>query len=115
MAITINPAAVEHTKRLIDEGLVTVDSDWDEAQPSNSEENTYLEEHGWNVFGRWNLAIDTNENRFSKSHYMFLLGDFETIHRSSLVAARDHADEVGYENVKEAAEELLAHLDSADS
>ena len=40
---SVNPAAVDHARELIDARQYVLDSDWGEAQPNAEDENRYLE------------------------------------------------------------------------
>ena len=107
MPVQINPKGVDHARELVDAHQYVKDSDWSDAQPSTSDENAYLDAHGWDGYARWFLAEDTDENEQTKGRYKFPYGDFRRAHRSGLVAAKQRAGEWDYADVERAAERLL--------
>ena len=46
----LNPAAVEHARRLIDARQYVLESDWGEAQPRAEDENRFLASHAWDDY-----------------------------------------------------------------
>lgn len=54
---SVNPAGVEHARRLIDARQYVVRSQWRDAQPDAATENAYLDGHGWDEYGLWHLAL----------------------------------------------------------
>ena len=111
MAVKVNDNAVTHAENLIKGRQYERDSDWSEAQPSAEDENTFLDENGWEDFSSWYLAYDTDENEETKGRYKFPFGDFSKLHRSALVAAKQRAGSEDYGAVEKAADELLQRLD----
>lgn len=106
MAVQVNDEAIEHLSSLIDEGRVA-DGAWVEARPSNDEEIAYIEEHGWDAFARWHLALDTAANRFSMRRYEYLVGDFEKVYVEALEAAYERAGRLGFTDIEKSAQKLL--------
>ena len=86
------------------------DSDWSEAQLSAEEENNSIGENGWEAFAKWPLAYDTEASAETKSRYKFPFGDFRKLHRSALIAAKQHAGSEDYNEVQSAADRLLEKL-----
>lgn len=107
MPVTVHDAGVDHARELVDADHYVKDSDWSEAQPSPDDENAYVEAHGYEAFGRWHLAVDTDENEGTKARYKFPYGDFRRVHRSGLIAAKQRAAEWDYGDVEAAADALL--------
>ena len=54
---------------------------WSEHQPSAQEENEYIEEYGFEQYGKWYLGVDTYENEDTKGRYKFPYSDFAKVHR----------------------------------
>ncbi len=106
-----NNAAFEHAKSLIKEGKVVRDSDWSEAQPSVDDENAYLKEHSWQDYSRWYLEEDTDENENTKGRYGFPYGDFDSVHRSGLIAAKQRAGQYDHDELEKAIDHLLVLID----
>jgi len=107
MAIRLNQEAVEHAQNLIKGRQYERNSDWSEAQPSAEEENKFIDENGWGAFAKWHLAYDTEASEETKSRYKFPFGDFRTLHRSALIAAKQRAGSEDYNDVQSAVDKLL--------
>lgn len=106
-----NKAAFEQAKSLITEAKVVRDSDWSEAQPSADDENSYLENHSWQDYGRWFLEEDTDENQNTKGRYGFPYGDFDSVHRSALIAAKQRAGQYHHDELEKAIDHLIILID----
>jgi hypothetical protein len=107
-----NADGIEKARSMIDAHQYVLDSDWSNAQPSASEENEKVDRDGYEAFGAWHLAIDTDASEHTKDRYGFVFGDFERVHRSGLIAAKQRAAEWDHTEIEQAADELLSHLDS---
>ena len=108
----INPAAVEHARRLIESRQYVLDSDWGEVQPRADAQNAYLERHSWEEYAAWHLGLTDDTNDETKAHYAFVLGDFRRIHRTALIASVYRASEWRHKAVELAAHDLLQELDA---
>ena len=108
---SLNEAAVEHARRLIDARQYVLDSDWGEAQPGTNEQNAFLESHSWAEYARWHLGLTEGANDETKARYAFVYGDFRRIHRMGLIACLYRAAEWRHKDVELAAHELLQQLD----
>lgn len=111
MTIHLNDAAIKHAKQLIAHGTVVTDSDWSDAQPTADEENQYIDRNGWNTYSDWFLGLDEDENESTKAHFAFPFGDFEKVHRSGVIAAKQRASQYGHAEVEAAADDLLKMID----
>ncbi|QPC84690.1 hypothetical protein G4Y79_10025 [Phototrophicus methaneseepsis] len=107
----LNQAAFKQAKSLIDDGKVVKDSDWSEKQPSSDDENKFLDDKDWDTYGKWFLALDTDENDDTKGHFNFPYGDFKKVHRSAVIAAKQRAGQYDYKDIEDAADELLEKID----
>ncbi|TDV35927.1 hypothetical protein [Actinophytocola oryzae] len=110
---SVNPAGVEHARRLIDARQYVVRSQWRDAQPVAEAENAYLDAHSWDEYGRWHLALTDGAGEESKARYAFVFGDFRRLHRMGLIACHYRAAEWGHKDVELAAHDLLQYLDDA--
>jgi hypothetical protein len=110
MPVQKHQAGIDHAQSLIDKSQYVKDSDWSDAQPSTDDENAYIDEHGWEAFGAWHLAVDTAENEETKARYKFPYGDFRRVHRSALVAAKQRAGSEHYGSIEDAAGDLLGQV-----
>jgi hypothetical protein len=113
MAVKLNERGYAHARKLVTEHKATVDDRdaWSEHQPSADAENDYIEEHGWNAFGRWHLGLDDDKGEETKALYRFPYGDFETVHRCGVLAAESRAGQYGHTDVELAAAHLHGALD----
>jgi hypothetical protein len=108
---TLNKAAVEHCRKLIDSRQYVLNSDWGQVQPSAEAGNKYLESHSWEEYALWHLGLTEGANDETKARYAFVCGDFRRIHRTGLIACVYRASEWRHKAVELAAHDLLQHLD----
>ena len=115
MAVKLNQRGFDHARELVESGRFVADErdDWSDDQPSAAQENAFIEEHGWDEFGRWHLAIDSDATPETKGHYKFPYGDFAKVHRCALLAAESRAGQRKYADVQNAATQLHGMLDGA--
>ncbi len=111
MPVKLNCEALEHARKLIDDGSYIINTAWKTAQPNEKEENAYLDKHSEADYAKWFLAVDTDEKEGSKARHKFPYGDFRKVHQSGLVAVRQRAAQNDYEDIYEAAGELLDIFD----
>ena len=109
---SVNPAAVEHARNMIDARQYVLDSDWGEAQPKAEDENRYLESHSWDDYAGWHLGLTEGANDETKARYAFVYGDLRRVHRSGLIACVYRASEWRHKEIELAAHDLLQHLDA---
>ncbi|NDJ86365.1 MAG: hypothetical protein GYB66_10795 [Chloroflexi bacterium] len=106
----LNSAALEHAKALIESGHVVHDSHWTHVQPSQDDEDEFLEHHGWEAYGQWFLGRKDAAPADTKEHYAFPYGDFKSVHRSALVVAKQEASQHGPDEIAETIGRVLAHI-----
>jgi hypothetical protein len=109
---SVNRRAVSHARRLIEAGRYVVDSDWGEVQPKADDENGFLDSHSWREYAEWHLGLTEGANDETKARYAFVVGDFERIHRSGIIASHYRAAEWRHKEIELAAHRLLQYLDS---
>ncbi|HSV40762.1 MAG TPA: hypothetical protein VLI04_18520 [Nocardioidaceae bacterium] len=109
----VNPAAVEHARKLIAAHQYVLDSDWGEVQPRASDENKYLEQHTWEAYSAWHLGLTDGGSDETKARFAFVYGDFRRVHRTALIACVYRAAEWRHKEVELAAHDLLQQLDEA--
>jgi hypothetical protein len=107
----VNREAVEKAKQLIDEGKFRVSTPWRDAQPSTTAQDRYINANGWQAFGQWYLALDPNAHETSKERYLFLFGDFNAVHRTGVIAAKQRAAQNQDVELEAAADEILDLFD----
>jgi hypothetical protein len=109
---SLNEAAVEHARRLIDARQYVLNSDWGAVQPNADAQNAFLERHSWEEYAAWHLGLTEGANDETKARYAFVYGDLRRIHRSGLIACVYRASEWRHKAVELAAHDLLQHLDA---
>jgi hypothetical protein len=117
MPVRLNTPGYNHAKKLIAAGKVVVDDRdaWSEHQRSASEENAFIEAHGYAAYGRWHLAIDDDHSPETKGRYKFPYGDFVDVHRCALLAAESRAGQRKYTDVELAAAHLHGMVETLRS
>ena len=109
---SVNPAAVDRAKRLIDSRQYVLRSKWGDVQPGAEEENAYLKSHSWAEYGEWHLGLTEGAGDDTKGRYAFVFGDFRRLHRSGLIACHYRAAEWRHKEIELAAHDLLQVLDA---
>jgi hypothetical protein len=109
---TLNPAAVEHARALIESRQYVLDSDWGEVQPRADAQNDYLARHTWEEYAAWHLGLTEDANDETKARYAFVYGDLRRLHRTGLIACVYRASEWRHKKVELAAHDLLQELDA---
>jgi hypothetical protein len=111
----VNDDAVKHARKLIDDGEVDVDTEWSDAAPSADDGNAEIEEHGYEGYSAWHLAIDTDASEETKGRYRFPYGDFRKVNRAALIHGKQRAAQNDHDDVEKAFDDLLQRLDAARS
>ena len=112
MSISLNSAAVSFAKNLIKDGKIKNDQGhWGKHNPNPTEENTFLKKHEMDEYANWHLGLDQSKGEETKGRYKFPYGDFKTVHRDGLIAAKERAAQSGYNDIEKAADELLTLLE----
>ena len=107
----VNPDAVAHGRRLIENRQYVLDSDWGEVQPNAEAQNAYLDKHSWDEYAAWHLGLTEGATDQTKGRYAFVMGDLRRIHRTALIACVYRASEWRHKDVELAAHDLLQLLD----
>ena len=108
---TVNRAAFEHARELIERRRYILRSDWGERQPSAVDQNRFLASHSWDEYAAWHLGLTDGPADETKARYAFVFGDFRRIHRTGIIAVHFRAAEWRHKAVELAAHELLQLLD----
>jgi hypothetical protein len=110
--IKLNEDAFAFAARLIQEGHVIEDGKgaWSKHRPSVNEENEFIRLHGFGEYAKWHLGIDERYPANTKRKYKFPYGDFISVHRCGLLAAKARARQYGYTEIETAAAELEREL-----
>src|SRR6185312_14191313 len=112
---SVNPAGVEHARKLIDSRQYVLRSEWGQVQPGASEENAFREKHSWEEYAGWFLGLTDGAQDETKGRYAFVYGDFRRLHRMGLIACVYRAAEWRHKEIELAAHDLLQRLDQATS
>ncbi|MGY2084808.1 hypothetical protein [Blastococcus sp. SYSU DS0539] len=108
----VNDDAVAQARRLIDAGTYDDRTEWSDAAPSADDGNTEIDEHGWDGYAAWHLAVDPDANEETKKRYSFPYGDFEKVNRAALIHGKQRAAQNGHEQIEQAFDDLLQRLDA---
>lgn len=107
----VNPAAIEWIEQLIDSRRYVISSEWSDVQPDAETKNAYLERHTWEEYGCWHLGLTEGASEGTKSRYAFVVGDFQRVHRSGLMASRFRATQWDHKDIELASHTLIQRLD----
>lgn len=108
---TVNNDSIQHARALIDAHRYVLRSNWGERQPDAKRRNAFLRGHTWEEYATWHLGLTDGATDETKARYAFVLGDFQRIHRSALIASVYRAAEWRHKDVELAAHDLLQYLD----
>ncbi|MGI4738083.1 MAG: hypothetical protein ACRYG7_23180 [Janthinobacterium lividum] len=112
MSVTLNHAAVTFAKKLIKDGKLKNDEGhWGQHHPGTTQENAFLKQHEIEEYAQWHLGEDKSQDADNKGRYKFPYGDFKTVHRDGLIAAKERAAQQGYADIEKAADDLLQALE----
>ena len=70
-----------------------------------------IDKEGYDGYGLWHLAIDTEASEDTKSRYGFPYGDFSKVNRAALIHAKQRAAQNDHHDVEAAAGKLLDQVD----
>lgn len=114
MRVTLNKKAFEFAKEMIHHGKFTDKhgrGDLKKAQPDAVQETEFLKNHTWEEYGRWYLGAHYDRPENKQERYQFPIGDFEVIHRSDLLFIQKHAHDHNFDDIANAAKELVDLMD----
>jgi hypothetical protein len=63
----VNKDGVAKARELIDSGKYDDTTEWSDAAPSADDENAEIDEHGYDGYGAWHLAIDPDASEETKA------------------------------------------------
>lgn len=107
-SIELNENAFTFATHLIKQGQFVADGKgaWTNHRPSAAEENDFIRLHGFAEYAKWHLGVDRRFPENSKRRYRFPYGDFKTVHRCGLLAAKARGRQYGYAEIEKAAAQL---------
>jgi hypothetical protein len=107
----VNQGGVALAEKLIDDGAYDADTEWSDAAPTTDEANQKVESDGYDGYGAWHLALDTEASEETKDRYGFPYGDFDKVNRAALIHAKQRASQNNHDSLVDAADRLLNMLD----
>ena len=112
MAVSLNLKGYAHATQLVGEKRIILDErgEWDVHQPTAEEQDRFIDEHGYDEYGRWFLGIDDEHGEETKSHYKFPYGDFDKLHKCAVLSAEVRAAQYNYDDIEAAAAHLHGML-----
>jgi hypothetical protein len=110
---SVNEQGFAKARKLIDTHQYVLRSEWGRVQPRAEDQNAYLENHSWDEYAAWHLALTDGAADETKARYAFVFGDFRRLHRMGLIACHYRAAEWGHKEIELAAHELLQYLDAS--
>jgi hypothetical protein len=111
MTVVLNNEAYQQAEGLIEQGQYRINSMWRDAQPRPEAIERFQQANGAAGLGLWYLAEDTSQPEDSPTRYRYPVGDFKSVHRSGLLAAKNQAEKEGQTDVVNAVDELLFLFD----
>ena len=108
----VHEDGVAQARRLIDAGTYDDETEWSDAAPSADDGNAEIDEHGYEGYGAWHLAVDPEASEETKARFTFPYGDFRKVNRAALIHAKQRASQNGHDAVEKAADRLLQRLDA---
>lgn len=111
----VNDMGVAKARQMIDAGQYDRHTDWSVAAPSADEGNREIDRHGYDGYGEWHLAIDTEASEGTKDRYGFPFGDYARVNRSALIHAKQRASQNEHDEIVKVAGDVLEHLDEVSA
>lgn len=107
----VNDRGVAKARQMIESNQYDTETEWSDGQASTEESNDKIDRDGYEGYGEWHLALDTEASEKTKDRYGFPYGDFKRVYRSALIHAKQRASQNDHHDVEKAADDLLDHLD----
>jgi hypothetical protein len=113
MTVRLNRSAFEHARKLIRNRQCVLDEldKWSGHRPSRTAEKRFFAERGLAEYQKWFLGEDDELPPGERRRYRLAYGDFETLHRCGVRAARARAGRYKYTDIERAAAQLHGMLD----
>jgi hypothetical protein len=114
MRVTLHKKAFEFAKQMIHEEKFDDkrgSGDAARAKPSTQQEEAFLKDHGWDTFSKWYLGAHYDRPENTRNRYEFPIGDFNLVHRSDLLEIQKKAHKDNYDDIANAAQELVNLID----
>jgi hypothetical protein len=109
----VHDDGVAKARQMIDGTQYDLETEWGDGAPSTEQANDKIDRDGYEGYGEWHLAVDTEASADTKDRYGFPFGDFRRVFRSALLAAKQRAAQNDHADVEQAADDLLRRLESA--
>src|SRR5690348_2751552 len=101
MSIHLAKKALEHARKLVEEGKVVHDErdEWSAHEPSADDENRFIEKNGWDEYALWHLGEDRDKSEETKGRFSFPYGDFTKVRRSAVIAIESRASQNEHDDI----------------
>jgi hypothetical protein len=111
--VKLNQEALDHARGLVEKSQFVRDErdDWSEHAPSASDENAYIDTHGWDDYALWHLGEDPDADPETKQRYSFPYGDFRRVHRCAVISLESRAAQNDHDDIARASKKLLDQID----
>ncbi|MGH1550183.1 hypothetical protein ACRAWB_13845 [Leifsonia poae] len=113
MTIHLNKKALEHARKLVEQGKVVHDErdDWSEHAPSADDENRFIEKNGWDDYALWHLGEDPDKSEETKGRFSFPYGDFTKVHRCAVISLESRAAQNDHDDIARESKRLRELID----
>ncbi|WP_285114889.1 hypothetical protein [Leifsonia sp. fls2-241-R2A-40a] len=113
MSVRLNKKALEHARKLVEDGKVVHDERdaWSEDAPSAEDENRFIEKNGWDEYALWHLGEDPDKSEETKGRFSFPYGDFAKVHRCGVISLESRASQNDHDDIARESKRLLQLID----
>ena len=114
MMTVLNAVAYRQARTLIAQGRFVYDEPetWSEHHATTRTENEFIEAYGLAAYGSWFLGTNGAYQEGTRRQHELPYGDFESVHRCALLAARRRAAEQKSLEIEQAVADLLALMEA---
>ena len=109
--LKLNYEAFKQAESIILHGKVDMTSTWAKVMPPTDVQSAFQKKLGLEEYAKWFLAYDADEPEDSPKRFHHLIGDFDKVHRSALLAIRAVAEKENDNNILIAVKELMRQVD----
>ena len=112
----MNRAGFDFAQELIAEGKIDADhsDNWEAKKPDAAAEQRFVEEYGYDSYGKWHLGINTDDGPQTRDAYSLPIGNFRKVVRSALLSAVAKAQADGHADIRDAADLLIGIIDDVE-
>ena len=113
MTVRLNKKALEHARKLVEQGKAVHDErdSWSEDAPSTDDENRFIEKNGWDEYALWHLGEDPDKSEQTKGRFSFPYGDFAKVHRCAVISLESRASPNEHDDIARESKRLRELID----